>query len=110
MIFVSYYLAVDAGLAQLVEHLIRNEGVVGSSPITGTTDFHRSKALALRSLGEVARAENRVSRRSAFAIATARFGAGGQLSTIFANFTITSFFDKIIHTRQRISDGTGFFE
>ncbi len=26
-----------AGLAQLVEHLIRNEGVVGSSPITGTT-------------------------------------------------------------------------
>ena len=43
-----------AGLAQLVEHLIRNEGVVGSSPITGTTEFHRSKA----------RAENRVSRRS----------------------------------------------
>ena len=26
----------DAGVAQLVEHLIRNEGVVGSSPITGT--------------------------------------------------------------------------
>ena len=26
----------NAGLAQLVEHLIRNEGVVGSSPITGT--------------------------------------------------------------------------
>lgn len=26
-----------AGVAQLVEHLIRNEGVVGSSPITGTT-------------------------------------------------------------------------
>ena len=25
-----------AGVAQLVEHLIRNEGVVGSSPITGT--------------------------------------------------------------------------
>ena len=25
-----------AGLAQLVEHLIRNEGVVGSSTITGT--------------------------------------------------------------------------
>ena len=25
-----------AGIAQLVEHLIRNEGVVGSSPITGT--------------------------------------------------------------------------
>ena len=28
-----------AGLAQLVEHLIRNEGVVGSSPITGTIKF-----------------------------------------------------------------------
>ena len=27
----------NAGVAQLVEHLIRNEGVVGSSPITGTT-------------------------------------------------------------------------
>ena len=26
----------NAGIAQLVEHLIRNEGVVGSSPITGT--------------------------------------------------------------------------
>ena len=26
-----------AGIAQLVEHLIRNEGVVGSSPITGTS-------------------------------------------------------------------------
>ena len=25
-----------AGVAQLVEHLIRNEGVVGSSPIPGT--------------------------------------------------------------------------
>ena len=25
-----------AGVAQLVEHLIRNEGVVGSSPVTGT--------------------------------------------------------------------------
>ena len=25
-----------AGVAQLVEHLIRNEGVVGSSPITVT--------------------------------------------------------------------------
>jgi hypothetical protein len=25
-----------AGLAQLVEHLICNQGVVGSSPITGT--------------------------------------------------------------------------
>ena len=27
----------NAGIAQLVEHLIRNEGVVGSSPITGTS-------------------------------------------------------------------------
>jgi hypothetical protein len=27
---------IRAGLAQLVEHLICNQGVVGSSPITGT--------------------------------------------------------------------------
>ena len=26
----------NAGMAQLVDHLIRNEGGVGSSPITGT--------------------------------------------------------------------------
>lgn len=26
-----------AGVAQLVEHVIRNDGVVGSSPITGTS-------------------------------------------------------------------------
>ena len=32
-----------AGLAQLVEHLIRNEGVVGSSPITGTTKLSVKK-------------------------------------------------------------------
>ncbi len=25
-----------AGIAQLVEHLIRNEGVAGSSPVSGT--------------------------------------------------------------------------
>ncbi len=31
-----YYYGRIAGVAQLVEHLIRNEGVVGSSPITGT--------------------------------------------------------------------------
>lgn len=31
-----YYYERVAGVAQLVEHLIRNEGVVGSSPITGT--------------------------------------------------------------------------
>ena len=33
---IYYDLPHKAGLAQLVEHLIRNEGVVGSSPITGT--------------------------------------------------------------------------
>ena len=27
----------NAGIAQLVEHLIRNEGVAGSSPVSGTT-------------------------------------------------------------------------
>lgn len=26
-----------AGIAQLVEHLIRNEGVAGSNPVSGTT-------------------------------------------------------------------------
>ena len=26
----------DAGVAHQVEHIIRNDGVVGSSPITGT--------------------------------------------------------------------------
>ena len=31
--------AQDAAIAQLVEHLIRNEGVVGSNPICGTNDF-----------------------------------------------------------------------
>ncbi len=31
-----YSASAVAGIAQLVEHLIRNEGVVGSSPITGT--------------------------------------------------------------------------
>ena len=31
----------DAGVAQLVEHLIRNEGVVGSSPITGTMFYKK---------------------------------------------------------------------
>ena len=28
-----------AGLAQLVEHLICNQGVTGSNPVTGTNDF-----------------------------------------------------------------------
>ena len=32
-----------AGVAQLVEHLIRNEGVVGSSPITGTRNKKRKQ-------------------------------------------------------------------
>lgn len=32
-----------AGVAQLVEHLIRNEGVVGSSPITGTRNKKNKK-------------------------------------------------------------------
>ena len=34
---IDYSALTIAGVAQLVEHLIRNEGVVGSSPITGTT-------------------------------------------------------------------------
>ncbi len=33
---IYYSSSTVAGIAQLVEHLIRNEGVVGSSPITGT--------------------------------------------------------------------------
>ena len=36
-----------AGVAQLVEHLIRNEGVVGSSPITGTTYQSRPRGFFL---------------------------------------------------------------
>ena len=36
-----------AGLAQLVEHLIRNEGVVGSSPITGTIGLIMKKAMII---------------------------------------------------------------
>ena len=32
---------VRAGVAQLVEHVIRNDGVVGSSPITGTVFFRQ---------------------------------------------------------------------
>jgi hypothetical protein len=30
-----------AGIAQLVEHLTCNQGVVGSSPIAGTTTYHK---------------------------------------------------------------------
>ena len=33
----------DAGVAQLVEHVIRNDGVVGSSPITGTIALRKTK-------------------------------------------------------------------
>jgi hypothetical protein len=37
----------DAGLAQLVEHLICNQGVAGSSPASGTTIVHLSQRRAL---------------------------------------------------------------
>lgn len=37
-----------AALAQLVEHLIRNEGVVGSSPIGGTISLQYSNILLYR--------------------------------------------------------------
>lgn len=43
-------------VAQLIERYVRIVEVVGLSPISSTTDFHRRKA----------RAENRVSRRSAY--------------------------------------------
>ena len=41
--FIETYIKICAyaGLAQLVEHLIRNEGVVGSSPITGTRQIKK---------------------------------------------------------------------
>jgi hypothetical protein len=35
-----------AGLAQLVEHLICNQGVTGSSPVAGTTRFNASARFA----------------------------------------------------------------
>ena len=35
-LFLLGYTAPVAGLAQLVEHFIRNEGVAGSSPVAGT--------------------------------------------------------------------------
>ena len=38
-----------AGLAQLVEHFIRNEGVAGSNPVAGTTKF-RYRLCRLRNL------------------------------------------------------------
>ncbi len=37
MIFFMLWFCEDAALAQLVEHIIRNDGVVGSNPIGGTT-------------------------------------------------------------------------
>jgi hypothetical protein len=36
---------IDAALAQLVEHRIRNAGVRGSNPLSGTTQFPISKRL-----------------------------------------------------------------
>ncbi len=38
--------SVQAALAQLVEHRIRNAGVVGSNPIGGTTFLKATKATA----------------------------------------------------------------
>ena len=37
-------IARNAALAQLVEHLIRNEGVTGSSPVSGTIPSSRKSA------------------------------------------------------------------
>ena len=34
-----------AGLAQLVEHLICNQGVGGSSPLAGTKNINKTKTL-----------------------------------------------------------------
>ena len=34
----------SAALAQLVEHIIRNDGVTGSSPVSGTIAFTRDEA------------------------------------------------------------------
>ena len=42
-----YYYGGSAGVAQLVEHLIRNEGVVGSSPITGTRIKMMNKSIII---------------------------------------------------------------
>jgi hypothetical protein len=36
---------IDAALAQLVEHRIRNAGVRGSNPLSGTTQFPISERL-----------------------------------------------------------------
>ena len=49
---------IGAGLAQLVEHLICNQGVVGSSPITGTISRNKS----VRMVGCVTLAGGRMSR------------------------------------------------
>ncbi len=38
----------SAALAQLVEHIIRNDGVTGSSPVSGTTTFRRKTRNLLR--------------------------------------------------------------
>jgi hypothetical protein len=33
----------DAAIAQLVEHVIRNDGVTGSNPVCGTSSFKASQ-------------------------------------------------------------------
>ena len=40
----------NAGIAQLVEHLIRNEGVLGSSPSTGTKSSCDDRSILSRSI------------------------------------------------------------
>jgi hypothetical protein len=49
----------SAGVAHQVEHIIRNDGVVGSSPITGTTSLQKlhtdQKKLDAREIGLGAR-------------------------------------------------------
>lgn len=44
----GYNLSRFAALAQLVEHLIRNEGVVGSNPIGGTIKSLKRRSFELR--------------------------------------------------------------
>ncbi len=48
MFFLMLWICEDAALAQLVEHIIRNDGVVGSNPIGGTTKpFSVTKGICL---------------------------------------------------------------
>ena len=39
---IKYLMQLFAGVAQLVEQLIRNQQVTGSSPVTSSTDFERT--------------------------------------------------------------------